>query len=58
MNFNIIIQLTFISQTESPELIFPMRVDACVVQNQVWAEIIQQPRKVSLHCGSFHMPVS
>lgn len=58
IHINIIIQMTFISQTESPELVFPMRVDACVVQNQVWAETVQQPWKVSLHCGSFHMQSS
>lgn len=51
-------RLTLVSQTELPEFIFPMRVDACVVQNQVWTESVQQPGKVSLHCGSSNTSVS
>lgn len=52
------LSLTLVSQTESPELIFPVRVDTCVIQNHVWTESLQQPGEVSLHCGSSDMLAS
>lgn len=52
------LSLTLVSQTEPPELIFPVRVDTCVIQNHVWTESLQQPGEVSLHCGSSDMLVS
>lgn len=49
--------LTLISQPEPPELIFPVRIDTGVIENQVRTESVQQPGKVSLHCGTFDILV-